>query len=81
MAKSTITVSNQPVLNTNAYASITINGVIKGASLNIYNLDTDQVIVEKVEVYEKGKLITTYKKTDLEANEIPTEILPGSLGE
>ena len=78
IATATITVSNQPILRTNGYASVTINNVIKGIGLSILNLDTDKVTVEKIEVYEKNSLVTTYNQANLASSGIPTEILPGA---
>jgi uncharacterized protein YjdB len=76
-ATSTITVSNQPNLYVNAYGSVTINGVIKSISMNIQNIDTSKVTIDKIEVYEKERLVTTYTKENLESNDIATEINPG----
>jgi SbsC C-terminal domain/Bacterial Ig-like domain (group 2)/Bacterial Ig-like domain (group 4) len=76
-ATTNITVSNQPNLYVNAYASMVINGVIKGISMNVQNLDSEKVTVEKIEIYERNTLYTTYTKENLETNGIATEISPG----
>jgi uncharacterized protein YjdB len=75
-ATSTITVSNQPNLYVNAYGSIIINGLIKSINMNIQNIDTTKVTIEKIEIYETGRLVTTYTKENLETNGIVTEINP-----
>ena len=75
-ASTTITVSNKPNLRTNVYASVLINDLAKSVSISFYNLDSQKVTVEKVEIYEQNRLYSTYNKSALEASGISTEIDP-----
>ncbi|WP_059173511.1 Ig-like domain-containing protein [Bacillus sp. FJAT-27445] len=77
-ASTVITVSDRPQLVLNSYPSVLINTVIQSLSINVYSRDEQAVTVEKVELYEKGKLYTTYTASELEAAGIGTTINPYS---
>ncbi|WP_138205548.1 cell wall-binding repeat-containing protein [Haloimpatiens lingqiaonensis] len=59
------------------YSAITINNVCKQLSLNINNNGTKPISINKIEVYEKGKIVNTYIKSDLINSGISTEIAQG----
>lgn len=65
-----------PNITTNSYSSITINGLSRGISLSIYNRDKYAVDIEKVEIYERGKLFNTYTPENLASSDISSNILP-----
>ncbi|GGK04690.1 hypothetical protein GCM10007063_28790 [Lentibacillus kapialis] len=73
-ATASIEVSNRPELDINAYASVTMNNLIKSVSVNATNRDNVDVALEKVEVYEDGNLVTTYTSNELQNNGVSTNI-------
>mgnify|MGYP001596878901 CR=1 FL=1 len=63
------------------YSAITINDVSKQLALNIRNNSDKSVAINKIEVYEKGVIATTYTKDKLIDNKIATDINSyGNLG-
>lgn len=66
----------EPQILTNSYSSVTINNVSKGLSLRIYNNGTKPVNIEKIEIYEKGRLYTTYTPQSLIESGISTVVQP-----
>src|SRR5699024_6998480 len=65
-----------PQLQVNAYSNITTNGLSKRLSLTINNNGTKSAHINKIEIYEKGKLITTYTDQELNNSAIETVIQP-----
>ncbi|MDI3236409.1 DUF5011 domain-containing protein [Exiguobacterium antarcticum] len=75
----TLTVSDQPNVSMNAYGSVIINSLIKGLSINLYNAEpSEQVFIEKIEIYENGSLFTSYTPEALQNSGIDTVINPYS---
>lgn len=66
----------QAKLNIYNYSSVTINNVCKQLSLNIQNIGTKPVTINKIEVYEQGNLVSTYTNSQLIDNNITTNITP-----
>ncbi len=66
----------KPNLNIYNYSAFTINNLCKQLSLNIGNNGSRSVTINKIEVYEKGTLVTTYTESQLAENNIPTNISP-----
>lgn len=66
----------QPNLNISNYSAFTINNLCKQLSLNIQNNATKPVTINKIEVYEKGKLVNTYTANQLAENDITTSFGP-----
>ncbi|MCB2287247.1 Ig-like domain-containing protein [Clostridium algidicarnis] len=66
----------EPNLYIYNYSSITINNICKSLSINVNNNGDKPVTINKIEVYEKGKLATTYNKSDLMDANISPDILP-----
>ncbi|WP_409271302.1 Ig-like domain-containing protein [Neobacillus sp. SCS-31] len=75
-ASTVVTVSDRPQLVLNSYPSVLINNVIQSLAVNVYSRDEQAVTVEKVEIYEKGRLYTTYTASDLESAGISATINP-----
>lgn len=75
-ASTVVTVSDRPQLVLNSYPSVLINNLIQSLSINVYSREEEAVTVEKVELYEKGKLYKTYTATDLEPAGISMAINP-----
>ena len=75
----TLTISDQPNVSMNAYGSVIINNLIKGLSINLYNSEpSEQVFIEKIEIYENGSLFTSYTPEALQNSGIDTVINPYS---
>ena len=66
----------QPNLNISNYSAFTINNLCKQLSLNIQNNGSKPVTINKIEVYEQGKLANTYTASQLTENNISTSIAP-----
>ncbi|WP_053367682.1 Ig-like domain-containing protein [Bacillus sp. FJAT-27245] len=75
-ASTVVTVSDRPELVLYSYPSVLINNVIQSLSVNVYSRDEQAVTVEKVELYEKGRLYTTYTPSQLEDGGVATTINP-----
>ncbi|RDU37016.1 hypothetical protein DRW41_10000 [Neobacillus piezotolerans] len=75
-ASTVVTVSDRPQLVLNSYPSVLFNNVIQSLAVNVYSRDEQAVTVEKVEIYEKGRLYTTYTASDLESAGISATINP-----
>ena len=73
-----LTVTNEPNVYFYAYASVTMNNVIKGVSVNLNNNDYETVTVESVEIYEDNRLSSSYNSQQLENSGINTSIYSGS---
>lgn len=65
-----------PQLQVNAYSNITIGGLSKRLSLTIRNNGTKSAYINKIEIYEQGKLATTYTDQELNDSAIETVIQP-----
>lgn len=66
-----------PQLRTNAYSNVTINGLSRQISLSMNTNGEKPVNIDRIEVYEKGNLYTTYTPESLENSGIPTVVQPG----
>lgn len=66
-----------PNIVTNAYSNFTINNVSQAASIQIRNHEDTEVGINKIELYENGRLFTTYTPQRLTDSNIPTTVLPG----
>lgn len=66
----------EPNLHIYNYSSITINNICKDLSINVNNNGDKSVTINKIEVYEKGNLVTTYNKSDLISSNISADVLP-----
>lgn len=74
-----ITVTDRPNLYLYKSGSATINGVIKSLSFNLFNYESaETVYIDKVEIYESGRIFTTYSQSSLQSNGINTTINPYS---
>jgi len=70
-----------PKITTHSYSSVTRNNVSQQLSLNMYNAGKKAITIDRIEIYERGKLFTTYTSEDLEESDIPTTVNPnGSWG-
>lgn len=65
-----------PKLVTDAYSMITINNLSQALALRMTNNGEKTVTINKIEIYESGKLMTTYTPDKLISSGIPTEVLP-----
>lgn len=65
-----------PVLAYNAYSNITINGLSRAISISMNNYGEKSITINKIEVYEQGRLYSTYTASQLAASGIATEISP-----
>lgn len=63
-----------PEVQTNAYSGVTINGVSKQLNLSIRNDGPKTVNIDKIEVYEQGKLYRTFTPEQLSEYGISTVI-------
>lgn len=66
----------QPNLNIYNYSSVTINNICQQLSLNIQNIGTKPVAINKIEVYGQGNLVSTYTSSQLIDNNIATNVPP-----
>ena len=71
-----VVVDNRPDLYTYFYGSMVINGYIKNLSINVLNRDSEEIEIEKIEVYENNRLKTTYTNTNLINSGISTAVDP-----
>ena len=51
-----VVVDNRPNLYTYFYGSRVINGYIENLSINILNMDSEDISIDKIEVYENNSL-------------------------
>lgn len=71
----TVTVSEyDPELVTNAYSSVTVNNLSHGLNLTMNNSGEKPVNIDKIEIYQRGSLLSTYTPEDLESSDIPTVV-------
>lgn len=66
-----------PQIVTNSYSSVTVNNLSKSLSLNINNYGTKPMSIEKIEIYERGRLSSTYTTQSLIDSGIETVVQPG----
>ena len=71
-----VVVDNRPDLYTYFYGSMVINGYIENLSINVLNRDSEDISIDKIEVYENNKLKTTYTNTNLINSGISTVVEP-----
>lgn len=73
----TITVEKyDPQLLVYCSSMSTVNDIIKGVGFTMKNNGSKEVNIEKIEIYEKGILRTTYTPQTLSASGIETVVLP-----
>lgn len=77
--KLTLTVEEyDPQLYPYISGKATVNGVVRSLSITINNRGIKPVDIEKIEVYERGKLVTTYTTDTLKDSGIKTTIIPNA---
>ncbi|UJF15281.1 G5 domain-containing protein [Jeotgalibaca sp. MA1X17-3] len=66
-----------PNIYTNAYSGITINNLSKSISISLQNNGQKEIQINKIELYERGKLYSTYTPERLEQSGIASTVLSG----
>lgn len=70
-----------PKLQISNFSSVTINDKSVSLALYIINNDSKTVKLSKIEVYEKGALVSTYTKNDLINNKTVVDMAPNKTWE
>ena len=73
---STVTVSDRPQLYRAGYSTSEINGSLRSFTMQIASLDDSPVSVEKVEIYQNGKLYSDYTASKIANAGLETTINP-----
>lgn len=73
----TVVSEYNPNIYTNAYSSVTVNNLSKSIAMTLQNNGQKEIQINKIEIYEQGKLYSTYTPEDLEQSGISSTVFSG----